>query len=41
MQPPMPNNAHAPEMPAKDHWDTVYSTRPDDAVSWFQAHAEQ
>ena len=37
----MPNNAHAPEMPAKDHWDTVYSTRPDDAVSWFQAHAEQ
>ena len=28
-------------MPAKDHWDRVYSTKESDAVSWFQEHAEQ
>ena len=27
-------------MPSKDHWERVYSTKPTDAVSWFQAHAE-
>lgn len=28
-------------MPAKEHWETVYSTKPTDGVSWFQDHAEQ
>ena len=27
-------------MPSKDHWERVYSTKPGDALSWFQAHAE-
>lgn len=28
-------------MQKKTHWDEVYSTRPADAVSWYQSHAEQ
>ncbi len=28
-------------MPSKAHWERVYSTKPADGVSWFQAHAEQ
>jgi ubiquinone/menaquinone biosynthesis C-methylase UbiE len=28
-------------MPAKNHWDRVYSTKSADAVSWYQPHAEQ
>lgn len=27
-------------MPNKKHWETVYSTKASDSVSWFQAHAE-
>jgi ubiquinone/menaquinone biosynthesis C-methylase UbiE len=26
---------------AKSHWETVYETKPADAVSWFQPHAQQ
>ncbi len=28
-------------MQAKDHWDRIYRTKPADAVSWFQEHAER
>ncbi|MEQ1590494.1 MAG: hypothetical protein ABL902_09095 [Gallionella sp.] len=28
-------------MQAKEHWETVYSTKASDAVSWFQKHAEE
>lgn len=28
-------------MDAKAHWESVYSTKSPDAVSWFQAHAEE
>jgi SAM-dependent methyltransferase len=28
-------------MQPKDHWEKVYATKPTDAVSWFQPHAEQ
>ncbi len=28
-------------MQSKQHWEGVYSTKPTDSVSWFQAHAEQ
>jgi SAM-dependent methyltransferase len=28
-------------MNPKHHWESVYSTKPSDAVSWFQAHADQ
>lgn len=28
-------------MHSKEHWETVYSTKPIDGVSWFQEHAEQ
>lgn len=28
-------------MQPKEHWEGVYSSKPTDAVSWFQAHAEQ
>lgn len=28
-------------MPAKDHWENVYSTKPTDGVGWFQPRAEQ
>jgi SAM-dependent methyltransferase len=28
-------------MNPKSHWEKVYATKPTDAVSWFQAHAEQ
>lgn len=28
-------------MQSKDHWEDVYSTKPADAVSWYQEHAEQ
>lgn len=28
-------------MQLKEHWEHVYSTKPVDSVSWFQAHAEQ
>jgi ubiquinone/menaquinone biosynthesis C-methylase UbiE len=27
-------------MKSKDHWESVYTTKPTDAVSWFQEHAE-
>lgn len=27
-------------MQSKDHWEKVYTTRPTDAVSWFQPHAD-
>lgn len=27
-------------MQKKEHWETVYSTKPSDSVSWFQEHAE-
>lgn len=27
------------DMPAKEHWEQVYSTKPADQVSWFQVHA--
>lgn len=27
-------------MPASGHWQRVYSTKPAEAVSWYQAHAE-
>jgi SAM-dependent methyltransferase len=27
-------------MPAKEHWDKIYSTEPANAVSWFQEHAD-
>ena len=27
-------------MQSKDHWEKVYTTKPADAVSWFQEHAE-
>ena len=27
-------------MHSKDHWETVYSTKASDAVSWFQPHAD-
>ena len=27
-------------MQAKDHWEHVYATKPTDAVSWYQAHAD-
>jgi SAM-dependent methyltransferase len=28
-------------MQSKEHWEKVYQTKPTDAVSWFQEHAEQ
>lgn len=28
-------------MQSKEHWERVYSTKPADAVSWYQEHAEQ
>ncbi len=28
-------------MQPKEHWERIYSTKPTDSVSWFQAHAEQ
>ena len=28
-------------MTSKDHWETVYATKPVDSVSWFQPHASQ
>lgn len=28
-------------MQTKQHWESVYETKPADAVSWFQTHAEQ
>ena len=28
-------------MQPKEHWEKVYATKPTDAVSWFQQHAEQ
>lgn len=28
-------------MPAKNHWDRVYTSKPTDAVSWYQPHADQ
>jgi SAM-dependent methyltransferase len=28
-------------MPAKHHWEQVYSSKPSDAVSWYQPHADQ
>lgn len=28
-------------MPAKNHWDQVYSSNPSDAVSWYQPHADE
>lgn len=28
-------------MDSKRHWEQVYSSKPSDAVSWFQEHAEQ
>lgn len=28
-------------MQPKEHWEGVYSSKPTDSVSWFQAHAEQ
>jgi 2-polyprenyl-3-methyl-5-hydroxy-6-metoxy-1,4-benzoquinol methylase len=28
-------------MKSKDHWESVYATKPTDAVSWFQVHADQ
>jgi 2-polyprenyl-3-methyl-5-hydroxy-6-metoxy-1,4-benzoquinol methylase len=28
-------------MPSKSHWNNIYSTKPADAVSWFQEHASQ
>lgn len=28
-------------MQSKDHWESVYTTKRTDAVSWFQEHAEQ
>ena len=28
-------------MKPKDHWESVYATKPTDAVSWFQVHADQ
>lgn len=28
-------------MPSKSHWETVYSTKPTDTVSWFQPHADR
>jgi len=28
-------------MQPKEHWEKVYETKPTDAVSWFQEHAEQ
>jgi ubiquinone/menaquinone biosynthesis C-methylase UbiE len=27
-------------MPSKNHWETVYSTKSSETVSWFQPHAE-
>ncbi|BCK86442.1 hypothetical protein MIZ01_0198 [Sideroxyarcus emersonii] len=27
-------------MQPKDHWETVYATKPTDTVSWFQPHAQ-
>jgi ubiquinone/menaquinone biosynthesis C-methylase UbiE len=27
-------------MQSKDHWEKVYTTKPTDAVSWFQPHAD-
>jgi SAM-dependent methyltransferase len=31
--------AHA--MPAREHWEKTYSSKPADRVSWFQPHAER
>ncbi len=28
-------------MQTKEHWETVYSTKASDGVSWYQAHAEE
>src|SRR5574343_573012 len=28
-------------MQSKDHWEQVYTTKPEDGVSWFQEHARQ
>lgn len=28
-------------MQSKDHWEQVYTTKPEDGVSWFQVHARQ
>ncbi|WP_420473666.1 class I SAM-dependent methyltransferase [Noviherbaspirillum sp. ST9] len=28
-------------MQQKDHWETVYSTKPADGVSWYQQHADR
>lgn len=28
-------------MQPKEHWESVYSSKPTDGVSWFQAHADQ
>lgn len=27
-------------MQSKKHWNSVYSAKPADSVSWYQAHAE-
>jgi SAM-dependent methyltransferase len=27
-------------MQAKEHWESVYTTKPEDGVSWYQEHAE-
>ena len=31
----------AANMPSKEHWENVYSSKATDAVSWFQPHAER
>jgi len=28
-------------MQTKQHWEQVYTTKPEDGVSWFQEHARQ
>ncbi len=28
-------------MQSREHWESVYSSKPTDGVSWFQAHADQ
>jgi hypothetical protein len=28
-------------MKLKEHWESVYSTKPTDGVSWFQVHDDQ
>lgn len=35
---PLPVRGHHLRMSSRQHWETVYREKPEDTVSWFQAH---